>query len=63
MRDLLFELHRDSGTTLVLVTHDLAFARAATACCSLHDGRLHELPAGAQANSPGPAPEKHAVPA
>ncbi len=42
VRELLFELHRDSGATLVLVTHDLAFARRCDRVLQLHEGRLHE---------------------
>jgi putative ABC transport system ATP-binding protein len=42
VRELLFELHRASGTTLVLVTHDLAFAARCQRVLQLHDGRLHE---------------------
>jgi putative ABC transport system ATP-binding protein len=42
VRELLFELHRDSGATLVLVTHDLDFAARCDRVLQLHDGRLHE---------------------
>jgi putative ABC transport system ATP-binding protein len=42
VRELLFELHRDSGATLVLVTHDLDFAARCDRVLHLHDGRLHE---------------------
>ena len=42
IRELLFELHRDSGTTMVLVTHDLGFAARCDRVLHLHDGRLHE---------------------
>jgi putative ABC transport system ATP-binding protein len=42
IRELLFELHRDSGTTMVLVTHDLDFAARCDRVLHLHDGRLHE---------------------
>jgi len=44
VRELLFELHADSGSTLVLVTHDLDFAARCDRVLQLHDGRLHERP-------------------
>jgi putative ABC transport system ATP-binding protein len=46
VRDLLFELHRDTGTTMVLVTHDRAFAARCDRVLQLHDGRLHNDPGG-----------------
>ena len=42
VRELLFELQQDSGATLVLVTHDLAFAARCDRVLHLHEGRLHE---------------------
>ncbi len=42
VRELLFELHRDSGATLVLVTHDQSFAARCDRVLQLHEGRLHE---------------------
>jgi putative ABC transport system ATP-binding protein len=42
VRELLFELHRSSGTTLVLVTHDLAFAARCQRVLQMHDGALRE---------------------
>ena len=42
VRELLFELHRDSGATLVLVTHDPSFAARCDRVLQLHDGRLRE---------------------
>ncbi|HEX6725749.1 MAG TPA: ABC transporter ATP-binding protein, partial [Nitrospira sp.] len=38
--ELLLALHRDSGTTLVLVTHDAALASSMQRILSLRDGRL-----------------------
>lgn len=40
--DVLFNLVRAEGVTLVLVTHDEAVAARADRVLSLHDGRLHE---------------------
>ncbi len=45
IRGLLFELNRESGTTLVLVTHDMDFAARCDRVLRLHDGQLHESPA------------------
>jgi putative ABC transport system ATP-binding protein len=57
VRELLFELNRDLGTTLVLVTHDLEFAARCDRVLRLHEGRLQEAPADR-------LPEhRHAVPA
>ena len=42
IRELLFELNRETGTTLVLVTHDPAFAARCDRVLRLHDGQLHE---------------------
>jgi putative ABC transport system ATP-binding protein len=56
VRELLFELHRDSGATLVLVTHDLDFAARCDRVLHLHDGRLREAGAAGPARSPTPDP-------
>ena len=44
VRDLLFGLNRDFGTTLVLVTHDMDFAARCDRVLRLHEGQLHEDP-------------------
>ena len=40
--ELLFSLNAESGTTLILVTHDMALARRCQRRLRLHDGQLHE---------------------
>ena len=52
VRNLLFELHRDSGATLVLVTHDLGFAARCDRTLRLHDGRLREASTTAPDHAP-----------
>jgi putative ABC transport system ATP-binding protein len=42
VRDVLFDLHRDSGATMVLVTHDASFAARCDRVLELAGGRLHE---------------------
>ncbi|KAA0012681.1 ATP-binding cassette domain-containing protein [Billgrantia pellis] len=41
--ELLFQLNREAGTTLVLVTHDHALARRCDRCLRLENGHLVEL--------------------
>jgi putative ABC transport system ATP-binding protein len=38
--ELLFDLHRDYGTTLVLVTHDREVASVVQRVITLRDGRI-----------------------
>ena len=41
--ELLFQMNRDNGTTLVLVTHDLALARRCRHVYRIDAGRLHPV--------------------
>lgn len=43
IRELLFRLNRELGTTLVLVTHDMGFADQCDQVFRLHDGQLQEV--------------------
>jgi len=47
--DLLFELNAGSGTTLVLVTHDLRLAQRCQYIHRIDNGRLQAVEYGAQA--------------
>ena len=40
--ELLFDLHRQSGTTLILVTHDLGLAQRCDRIIRMNDGRVTE---------------------
>ncbi len=40
--ELLFDLHRESGTTLILVTHDLSLAKRCARIIRMSDGRVVE---------------------
>ncbi|MFK8075674.1 MAG: ABC transporter ATP-binding protein [Granulosicoccus sp.] len=48
---LLFDLNRDSGTTLLLVTHDTELAARCDRTLKLQDGQLHSLDSSDKATS------------
>jgi putative ABC transport system ATP-binding protein len=54
--DLLFNVNRSRGTTLVLVTHDRELAARADQRVVLRDGRIVERQSGATEASPATAP-------
>lgn len=45
--DQLFQLNEQAGTTLVLVTHEMALARRCNRVLEMHNGNLHILPKAA----------------
>jgi putative ABC transport system ATP-binding protein len=55
IRELLFELNTEAGTTLVLVTHDPDFAARCDRVLRLHDGHLNEVKTNEQAPDAIPA--------
>ena len=57
--DLLFEVNRSRGTTLVLVTHDRDIAARASMRIALRDGRIVERVA--RPGTPAPPPAGHAA--
>jgi len=48
--DLLFDLNREEGTTLVIVTHDLELARRANRIVRLESGRVTRIESAASAS-------------
>jgi len=50
--NLLFELNRERGTTLVIVTHDLELSRRAHRVVHLQAGRIDRIEASAEVGSP-----------
>jgi putative ABC transport system ATP-binding protein len=50
--DLMFELNREAGTTLVLVTHDPAIAQRCKRQLRIEAGRLNEITAPAALAQP-----------
>jgi putative ABC transport system ATP-binding protein len=59
--DLLEALNRGSGTTIVLVTHDLGLAERADRIIRLADGIVVEERDGREGRNGAPAPRQHAV--
>lgn len=53
--DLLFELNRENGTTLVIVTHDLELSRRAGRIVHLSAGRIDRVDRGDQLDRTEPA--------
>jgi len=58
--EMLFDINRGRGTTLVLVTHDLDLAAKADARVSLRDGRIVDRQARAAAPDAAPMTVAHA---
>ncbi|KQP48549.1 ABC transporter ATP-binding protein [Pseudorhodoferax sp. Leaf274] len=51
VRELLFELNQEAGTTLVLVTHDMDFAARCQRVLRLHEGQLQEAQPAARSEA------------
>ena len=56
VRELLFSLNREMGTTLVLITHDTDFAARCDRTLRLHDGVLHEAVNATRTETPDAIP-------
>lgn len=56
VRDLLFALNREMGTTLLLITHDMDFAARCERTLRLHDGVLHEAARDTPVETPDAIP-------
>ena len=50
--ELLFEVNRESHTTLVLVTHDMALAKRCDRVLCLHGGQLQDITDQDQESTP-----------
>ena len=56
--DLIFDLNRETGTTLVLVTHDLTLAERCDRSVTIDAGRLVDPEAAPGADAPADLPEQ-----
>jgi lipoprotein-releasing system ATP-binding protein len=68
MHDLFFQINREHGTTIVVVTHNSAFAESMPRVVRMRDGKVEtddvgRAQRGARAVAPTPAPEDETQPA